>query len=165
MKMHVYYIKCNTNVLQRDFGEVVVWRGRIPCIYIQGNGVSCAKKVGTELAQQRSLGSTVFDGGFLQYEKRGMVPREFSGQSRGEEGVEWNGMESSIVPVGRGGAEEPRGLKIDNAIPRLPLPPSTQLAPALLSFLLLCFSCSLLLLRPLSLPSSGDPRVLEMLTP
>lgn len=37
----------------------------------------------------------------------------------------------------------PRGAKIDNAIPRLPLSPSTQLAPALLSFLLLRFSCRL----------------------
>jgi len=63
-------------------------------------------------------------------------------------------MELSVVPVGRGGAEGPRGPKIDNAIPRLPLSPSTQLAPALLSFLLLRFSCPLLL-PPL--PLLGPP--------
>lgn len=156
--MHVYYIKCNTNVRRRDFGEAVVWKGWIPCIYIQGNGVSCAKKVGTELAQQRSSGSTVFDGGFLRYEKRGMVlsARVFRVvRGRGRGGMEWNGVEHSARRA-RGGVPRSRGgLKIDNAIPRLPLPPSTRLAPAgasifFASMFLLLPSTSSTLLAPLA---------------
>lgn len=58
--------------------------------------------------------------------RRGVWFREsFQGSSGVEKG--WNGMEwsRSVVPAGRGGAEGPRGPKIDNAIPRLPLSPST----------------------------------------
>lgn len=100
--------------------------GRIPCIYIQGNGASCAKKVGTGLARQRSLGSAVFDGGFPPAVEEGYGSARVSRVAPGGgKGVEWNGMESSVVPAGRGGAEGLRGPKIDNAIPRLPLSPST----------------------------------------
>jgi len=148
--------------------------GRISCIYIQGNGASCApRKWGQGLRGKVPWEAPVFDGGFPRREKgegdgggreggrerESTVPREFPGWCRGGKGVEWNGMELSVVPVGRGGAEGPRGPKIDNAIPRLPLSPSTQLAPALLSFLLLRFSCPLLLLLLLLLllPSSLGP--------
>lgn len=59
MKTHGYYTKCNTNVRREVNPEGVKVKegdsqeGRIPCIYIQGNGASCAKKVGTGLARQR----------------------------------------------------------------------------------------------------------------
>lgn len=76
--------------------------GRIPCIYIQGNGASCAKKVGTGLARQRSLGSAVFDGGVFPGTRRGVWYREsFQGSLRGWKrgGMEWNGVERSARRV------------------------------------------------------------------
>lgn len=166
MRTHGYYTKCNTNVRREvNPGEeegVAVWKGGYHAYTSKGMERHAPRKWGQGLRGNGSSGSAVFDGGFPRREKRGTVPREFLGWSRGGKGVEWNGMESSVVPVGRGGsAEGPRGPKIDNAIPRLPLSPSTRLAPALLSFLLLRFSCPLL--RPsaslslfLSLPSYED---------
>lgn len=57
--------------------------------------------MGTGLARQRGLGSAVFDGGFSLVREEGYgtarVSRVVQG---GGKGVEWNGMESSVVPVG-----------------------------------------------------------------
>lgn len=65
----------------------------------------------------------------------------------------WNGMESSRVPQGAG----QRGSEIDNAIPRLPLPPSTvELAPPV---------ASIFFFAPGSFAPAQGRRVLEMLTP
>lgn len=76
-------------------------------------------------------------------------------------GTEWNGVErGGRRRVVRGWvAEGLRGPEIDNAIPRLPLPPSTKLAPALLSFLLL--PPSLLLLPPRSPSRCSFHRAVE----
>jgi len=110
------------------------------------------KKVGTGLARQRTLGSARVWRGFSPAREgaggagRGWgstVPREFPGWCRGGKGVEWNGMELSVVPVGRGGTEGPRGRGDRRLIMQFqdchyPRPPNS-----LRRFYLFCFCVSL----------------------
>lgn len=152
--MHAHYTKCNTNVHWGESGKVVVWKGGYHAYTSKGMERHAPRKWGQGLRGNVAWEAPCLTGGFSLVREEGYgtarVSRVVQG---GGKGVEWNGMESSVVPVGWGDAEGPRGPKIDNAIPRLPLSPSTQLAPALLSFLLLRFSCPLLLPRlSLSLP-------------
>lgn len=109
--------------------------------------------VGTGLARQRCRKPPCFTGVGFPFAREKRVEGRgrgrgwfceflgwFQSRRRGWNGMEWNGVERSGRRAARGLS---RGPEIDNAIPRLPLPPSTKLAPALLSFLLFCFPLSL----------------------
>lgn len=87
----------------------------------------------------------------------------FSAVEKGWNGMEWSLRLPSVgAGVSRGGLQ--RGPEIDNAIPRLPLPPSTLHHPPKLRSAASIFFASLSL-APSAPSAPSSARVLEMLTP
>lgn len=124
--------------------------------------------VGIELARQRNpLPPTppfARRGGGREGGRNGEFLGWFSAVEKGWNGMEWSLRLPSVgAGVSRGGLQ--RGPEIDNAIPRLPLPPSTlhHSPPKLRSAASIFFASLSLAPSAPSAPSSA--RVLEMLTP
>jgi len=128
MKMPVHYTKCNRNARWGESAEKLRARARARVCVWKGEYHAYTSK-GMERHAPQERGST--------------VPREFPGWCRGGKGVEWNGMELSVVPVGRGGTEGPRGRGDRRLIMQFqdchyPRPPNS-----LRRFYLFCFCVSL----------------------
>lgn len=123
--------------------------------------------VGIELARQRNpLPPTppfARRGGGREGGRNGEFLGWFSAVEKGWNGMEWSLRLPSVgAGVSRGGLQ--RGPEIDNAIPRLPLPPSTLHPPPKLRSAASIFFASLSL-APSAPSAPSSARVLEMLTP
>jgi len=165
MKMPVHYTKCNRNARWGESAEklrarararVCVWKGEYHAYTSKGMERHAPQESGDRACAATYLGKRPCLTGVFPGARRGRgsgegvgegrgstVPREFPGWCRGGKGVEWNGMELSVVPVGRGGTEGPRGRGDRRLIMQFqdchyPRPPNS-----LRRFYLFCFCVSL----------------------